>query len=79
VVAEAIVSAIRGHQSDDPDVASVTVSVGVALFGGDPLMSYATLVSEADTAMYAAKDAGGDGFRLFHPDALRVETGGRLN
>jgi diguanylate cyclase (GGDEF)-like protein len=79
VVAEAIVGAIRGHQSDDPDVASVTVSVGVALFGGDPLMSYVTLVSEADTAMYAAKDAGGDGFRLFHPDALRVETGGQLN
>jgi diguanylate cyclase (GGDEF)-like protein len=79
VVAEAIVGAIRGHQPDDPDVASVTVSVGVALFGGDPLMSYVTLVSEADTAMYAAKDAGGDGFRLFHPDALRVETRGQLN
>jgi diguanylate cyclase (GGDEF)-like protein len=79
VVAEAIVAAIRGHQPEDPEVGMVTVSVGVALFGGDPLMSYATLVSEADTAMYAAKDAGGDGFRVFHADALRVHTGGNLN
>jgi diguanylate cyclase (GGDEF)-like protein len=79
VVAEAIVGAIRGHQAEDPEVGQITVSVGVALFGADPLMSYATLVSEADTAMYAAKDAGGDGFRVFHPDALRLHTGGQLN
>ena len=79
IVAEAIVGAIRGHRPDDPDVGTVTVSVGVALFGIDPVMSYTTLVSEADTAMYAAKDAGGDGFRVFHPDALRVHTGGQLN
>ncbi len=57
----------------------MTCSLGVALFGTDPLMSYATLVSEADTAMYAAKDAGGDGFRIFHPDALRIHTGERLD
>ena len=83
VVAEAIVSAIRDHQPEDPEVGTITASVGVAMFGIDPLMSYATLVSEADTAMYAAKDAGGDGFRVFHPDALRLQTpgpiGGRLN
>ncbi len=75
IVAEAIVAAIRGHRPDDPDVGAVTVSVGVAMFGDDPVMSYATLLSEADTAMYAAKDAGGDGFRVFHPDALRVLEG----
>ena len=39
-------------------------------------MSYATLLSEADTAMYAAKDAGGDSFRVFHPDAIRVTASG---
>lgn len=78
IVAEAIVDAIRGHHPDDPEVDPVTVSVGVAIFGVNPLMSYATLVSEADTAMYAAKDAGGDGFRVFHPDAIRVTApGGR--
>jgi diguanylate cyclase (GGDEF)-like protein len=79
VVAESIVGAIRKHQPAEDDVGRVTVSVGVALFGIDPLMSYATLVSEADTAMYAAKDSGGDGFRVFHPDALRIHTGGQLN
>jgi diguanylate cyclase (GGDEF)-like protein len=74
VVAEAIVAAIRDHDPADPEVESVTCSVGVALFGLNPLMSYATLVSEADTAMYAAKDAGGDDFRVFHPEALRIHT-----
>jgi diguanylate cyclase (GGDEF)-like protein len=74
VVAEAIVTAVREHDPADPEVGSITCSVGVALFGADPLMSYATLVSEADTAMYAAKDAGGDSFRVFHPDALRIHT-----
>jgi diguanylate cyclase (GGDEF)-like protein len=77
VVAEAIVTAIREHAPADPEIDSVTVSVGVAVFGVDPLMSYATLVSEADTAMYAAKDAGGDDFRVFHPDAIRVTAPGR--
>jgi diguanylate cyclase (GGDEF)-like protein len=79
VVAESIVGAIRSHRPAEDDVGRVTVSVGVALFGVDPLMSYATLVSEADTAMYAAKDGGGDDFRVFHPDALRIHTGGQLN
>jgi diguanylate cyclase (GGDEF)-like protein len=77
VVAEAIVTAIREHQPTDPDVDPVTASVGVAVFGMDQLMSYATLLSEADTAMYAAKDEGGDSFRVFHPDAIRVSAPGR--
>jgi diguanylate cyclase (GGDEF)-like protein len=75
VVAEAIVSAVRDHQPLDDGVGRITVSVGVATFGTDSLMSYPTLVSEADTAMYAAKDVGGDGFRVFHADALRIHTG----
>jgi diguanylate cyclase (GGDEF)-like protein len=76
VVAEAIVTAIREHQPADQEIDAITASVGVAIFGTDHLMSYATLVSEADTAMYAAKDAGGDDFRVFHPDAIRVTTAG---
>jgi diguanylate cyclase (GGDEF)-like protein len=74
VVAEAIVSAIRQHQPSEPEVEPITASVGVAIFGIDQVMSYATLVSEADTAMYAAKDAGGDDFRVFHPDSIRVSA-----
>jgi len=79
VVAEAIVGAIRNHRPIEEETDGVTASVGIALFGLDPLMSYATLVSEADTAMYAAKDAGGDGFRVFHPEALGIHAGGHLN
>jgi diguanylate cyclase (GGDEF)-like protein len=79
VVANAIVTAVREHRPADPEVGSITCSVGVAVFGPDPLMSYATLVSEADTAMYAAKDAGGDNYRVFHPDALRIHTGEQLS
>jgi diguanylate cyclase (GGDEF)-like protein len=75
VVAEAIVDAIREHRPEGPDGIAVTVSVGVAVFGIEPQMSYATLVSEADTAMYAAKDAGGDSFRVFHADAIRTHSG----
>jgi diguanylate cyclase (GGDEF)-like protein len=74
VVAEAIVGAIRDHQPANSKVEPITASVGVAIFGIDQVMSYATLVSEADTAMYAAKDAGGDGFRVFHPDSIRVSA-----
>ena len=77
VVAEAIVTAIREHRPEDREIVPVTVSVGVAIFGIDPVMGYATLVSEADTAMYAAKDAGGDSFRVFHPEELRVTAPGK--
>ena len=59
---------------DDDGVEPVTASVGVAIFGADPPMSYATLVSEADTAMYAAKDGGRDGFRVFDPEAIREDA-----
>jgi diguanylate cyclase (GGDEF)-like protein len=77
VVAEAIVTAIRDHRPEGREIETVTVSVGVAIFGVDPMMGYATLVSEADTAMYAAKDAGGDSFRVFHPEELRVTAPGK--
>ena len=43
---------------------TVTASIGIALFpndGEDPL----TLIKNADTAMYAAKDSGRNGFRFF--------------
>jgi diguanylate cyclase (GGDEF)-like protein len=74
VVAEAIVRAIREHHTDGGETSGVTASVGVALFGGKLQMNYPTLVSRADSAMYAAKDAGGDGFRLFYPDEIGLQT-----
>jgi diguanylate cyclase (GGDEF)-like protein len=74
VVAEALVTAIRHHDPTLDGVDPVTASIGVAMFGDDPRMSYATLVSEADTAMYAAKDGGRDGVRVFDAEAIREEA-----
>ena len=74
VVAEALVAAIRNHDPTLDGVDPVTASIGVATFGDDPRMSYATLVSEADTAMYAAKDGGRDGVRVFDAEAIREDA-----
>jgi len=74
VVAEALVGAIRRHEPTFDGVDPVTASIGVAMFGEDPRMSYATLVSEADTAMYAAKDGGRDGVRVFDVEAIREDA-----
>ncbi|MGD9736176.1 MAG: diguanylate cyclase [Solirubrobacterales bacterium] len=74
VVAEALVAAIRDHDPTLDGVDPVTASIGVAMFGDDPRMSYATLLSEADTAMYAAKDGGRDGVRVFDAEAIREEA-----
>jgi diguanylate cyclase (GGDEF)-like protein len=68
--AEAIAAEIRGHRSEQTGDA-VTVSIGISMFGEDPRTSVATVVSEADTAMYAAKDEGRDGVRVFDPLAVR--------
>jgi diguanylate cyclase (GGDEF)-like protein len=74
LVAEAITEAIRGHVSEQEGVDPITASVGVAMFGEDPRISPASIVSEADTAMYAAKDGGRDGVRVFDPAKLGEEA-----
>ncbi|MBS1880466.1 MAG: diguanylate cyclase [Actinobacteria bacterium] len=76
-VAEALNAAIREHDPELDGVDPVTASIGVAIFGDDPRTSYATVLSEADTAMYAAKDGGRDGVRLFDAEAIRGDTSGR--
>ena len=78
VVAEAIAKAIREHQPDHAGVEPVTASVGVAIFGHDPRIGSATIVAEADTAMYAAKDAGRDCVRVFDPRAFSEDAPERL-
>ena len=56
------------------DVEPITASLGVAMFGDDPRTSIESVVSEADTAMYAAKDGGRDGVRFFDPVAIRDDA-----
>jgi diguanylate cyclase (GGDEF)-like protein len=74
VAAEAIADAIREHEPTWDDVEPITASVGVAMFGDRARSNIASVVSEADTAMYAAKDGGRDGVRLFDPVAIRDES-----
>jgi GGDEF domain-containing protein len=63
---------VREHEPTAAD--PVTASVGVAMFGDDPRMSLETIVAEADTAMYAAKDSGRNGVRVFDPLAVKDEA-----
>jgi diguanylate cyclase (GGDEF)-like protein len=75
-VAEAIATAVREHVPKRDGISQITASIGIAMFGGDPLTSLETLVSEADAAMYVAKDAGRDAVRIFDPLAVREKTTG---
>jgi diguanylate cyclase (GGDEF)-like protein len=69
IAAEAIADEIRCHRSEDGR-GPLTVSIGIALFGEDTKASVATVVSDADAAMYAAKDEGRDRVRVFEPAAV---------
>jgi diguanylate cyclase (GGDEF)-like protein len=73
IAAETIAREVREHRVDE-ETEPVTVSVGVAMFGDDPRTSAATVFSEADTAMYTAKDEGRDGVRVFDPEAVREDV-----
>lgn len=70
LAAEAIAEEIRRHHPRD-GLDPVTVSIGIAVFGEDPQTSVATVVADADAAMYAAKDEGRDGVRIFEPVSVR--------
>jgi diguanylate cyclase (GGDEF)-like protein len=76
LAAEAIARAIREHQPEQDHVEPVTASVGVAMFGDRPRTNNAAIVSEADTAMYAAKDGGRDGVRVFDRQAVGDDAPG---
>jgi diguanylate cyclase (GGDEF)-like protein len=73
IAAEAIAAEIRRHHPED-GVDPVTVSIGISLFGEDPRTSVATVISDADAAMYAAKDEGRDGVRVFDPVSVRDDA-----
>jgi diguanylate cyclase (GGDEF)-like protein len=72
IAAEAIADEIRQHHSEDGRP-PLTVSIGVAMFGEDATASVATVVSDADAAMYAAKDDGRDAVRVFDPVSVRED------
>jgi diguanylate cyclase (GGDEF)-like protein len=73
VAAESVAETIREGSREQTEEA-ITASIGIAMFGDDPRLSYESITSEADTAMYAAKDGGGNGVRVFDPLAVREEA-----
>jgi diguanylate cyclase len=75
LVAEAIAAAIRDHHPEHDGVEPITACVGIAMFGDRARSNIASVVSEADTAMYAAKDGGRDDVRVFDPVAIRDDAG----
>jgi diguanylate cyclase (GGDEF)-like protein/PAS domain S-box-containing protein len=73
-VTEKILEAVRRPIRIDASELFVSASIGISIFpddGRDP----ETLVKNADTAMYRAKDQGRDGYRLYAPamNATAVE------
>jgi diguanylate cyclase (GGDEF)-like protein len=75
IAAEAIAEEIRRRHPED-GLDPVTVSIGIAMFAADPQTSVATVVSDADAAMYAAKDEGRDGVRVFEPVSVQGDGPG---
>jgi diguanylate cyclase (GGDEF)-like protein len=69
IAAEAVADELRRHHPQD-SLDPLTVSIGIALFGGDQRASVAAVVADADAAMYAAKDEGRDSVRVFEPASV---------
>jgi diguanylate cyclase (GGDEF)-like protein len=76
LAAEAIAKAIRDHEPSD-EIGPVTASLGVAMFGDRLRTNNAAIISEADSAMYEAKDSGRDGIRVFDRQAVRDQSASR--
>ncbi len=64
LIASRVVQAVSAKFVDDGHDLTVTASLGVTVTG-DPLADPGALLQQADIAMYEAKAAGRDGFRVF--------------
>jgi diguanylate cyclase (GGDEF)-like protein len=72
-VAGEIATAIRERISAEQGVPPITASIGIAPFGTGRRLSYESVLSRADTAMYEAKGSGRDKVRVF--DSAMPEPG----
>jgi diguanylate cyclase (GGDEF)-like protein len=77
LAAEGIAAAIREHAPDLDGAEPITASIGIAMFGDRPRTTTDSIVSEADSAMYVAKDEGRDAIRVFDRDAILDDAPGR--
>jgi diguanylate cyclase (GGDEF)-like protein len=62
-VADSIAGAIREHVPQTDDVPQITISIGIAMFGAGTGATFDSVQTDADAAMYEAKDAGRDSVR----------------
>ncbi len=76
-VAERIKNAVVGSFVNDGVLLSVTCSIGVSLFPRDG-SDTESLIKNADSAMYSAKDAGRNGIRFFD-ESMNEAVVKRLN
>ncbi len=76
LAAEGFATAIREHAPDLDGAESITASIGIAMFGDRPRTTTDSIVSEADSAMYAAKDGGRDAIRVFDRHAILDDAPG---
>jgi diguanylate cyclase (GGDEF)-like protein/PAS domain S-box-containing protein len=67
VCAEKILSSLRMPYDIDQHVLHVTTSIGIATYPDDGTDAE-TLLKHADSAMYGAKEAGGDSYQFFKPE-----------
>ena len=74
-VGGAITTAIRERMSAEKDVPPITASVGIAAFGSGERLSYESVFSRADAALYAAKGSGRDRVQVFDATTPEPQPG----
>lgn len=68
-VAANMMDAVRSTFTAEGDLPEVTVSIGIAAYEGESGTTPEHLIEQADLALYAAKDAGRNRFRVFGSEA----------
>ena len=76
-VAQKILDAIAQPYELDKQQYYVTTSIGICIYPPDGIDA-ATLLKNADSAMYAAKDRGGNNYQ-FYSEAMANQSSGRLS
>lgn len=72
-VAGEIATAIRERISGESGVPPITASIGIAPFGTGERLSYESVLSRADAALYEAKGLGRDSVRVFDPSTMEPQ------
>ncbi len=67
VIAEKLRSKVEGYRYNE-NSESVTISLGIASISPDSSYSAETLIYDADTALFRAKESGGNRAVLYNPD-----------